>query len=613
MAEPIIANLQATLAERLLPTITMWNRLEGRPRTHNFERTLRATVHDPLWMLTRQWQVGEFKGEDAGSPVFAKLNVDNRRLDAFQPGSAATESFDYEVPLEAQVEQRPIPFEREGHYLALDIRLLMGRQWLRMVRGLGDHRAEFIAEYRIEPPDPADPRDAAVCADTEAWQHVAAVAGRAMDGYKLYRHIRAGGAAHEGTTIPAAQHGALATIATRFVEWFERQFRQPAADDAWRPEYLEYQFAVAGEDATGRGVLTAGSYHHGHLDWYSVDIDPDRASLGAVAANGTPPGTAPRPTGSFIPTQLMFEGMPNSRWWSFEDGRTNLAGIKPGTKDLAKLMLLDFALIQGNDWFLFPLTLPVGSSTRIRGLAVTNVFGERTWIEAAGRGRDEDWQRWNMYTLAVDGTDDVAADMRFVLLPTVPKIQLGEPIEEVVLIRDEMANMVWGIETRVPLPHGRSRPGYEAAVDLRRFHQRLVDAAPAPEPPPAAASVRYKVMSNNVPENWIPFVPVRVPGDIRSIQLQRAALPRIIDRDPNPPLKIRPRTGIIGVGRESGAAYFLHEEEVPRAGVHVMQRFQRARWMGGRVVTWLGVEKQTGRGEGASNLRFDYLAPAGGK
>jgi len=30
-------------------------------------------------------------------------------------------------------------------------------------------------------------------------------------------------------------------------------------------------------------------------------------------------------------------------------------------------------------------------------------------------------------------------------------------------------------------------------------------------------------------------------------------------------------------------------------------------------VTWLGVEKQTGRGEGASNLRFDYLAPAGGK
>ena len=33
------------------------------------EETLKARVYDPLWMLARQWQLGEFQGEDNGSPV----------------------------------------------------------------------------------------------------------------------------------------------------------------------------------------------------------------------------------------------------------------------------------------------------------------------------------------------------------------------------------------------------------------------------------------------------------------------------------------------------------------------------------------------------------------
>ena len=53
--------------------VTVWNRLEGRPRTVEFDRALRAEVRDALWMLTRQWQLGEFRGDDAGSPVLAQL------------------------------------------------------------------------------------------------------------------------------------------------------------------------------------------------------------------------------------------------------------------------------------------------------------------------------------------------------------------------------------------------------------------------------------------------------------------------------------------------------------------------------------------------------------
>jgi hypothetical protein len=60
---------------RQIPTIMMWNRLECRPRTKNFDRALQAEVRDALWMLTRQWQMGEFKADDAGSPVLAKMHI----------------------------------------------------------------------------------------------------------------------------------------------------------------------------------------------------------------------------------------------------------------------------------------------------------------------------------------------------------------------------------------------------------------------------------------------------------------------------------------------------------------------------------------------------------
>ncbi|MGH8601918.1 MAG: hypothetical protein ACREXR_03805, partial [Gammaproteobacteria bacterium] len=69
-----VPNIQPILSRQIiLPTVVMWNRLEGRPRRKDFDRALRAEVRDALWMLTKQWQVGEFRGDDAGSPVYARL------------------------------------------------------------------------------------------------------------------------------------------------------------------------------------------------------------------------------------------------------------------------------------------------------------------------------------------------------------------------------------------------------------------------------------------------------------------------------------------------------------------------------------------------------------
>jgi hypothetical protein len=83
----------------------------------------------------------------------------------------------------------------------------------------------------------------------------------------------------------------------------------------------------------------------------------------------------------------------------------------------------------------------------------------------------------------------------------------------------------------------------------------------------------------------------------------------ILEGDPNPPIKVQPRTVLLRQGLDDHPAqtYFVAEEEVPRAGTRVLHSYQRTRWTDGRVVTWLRVRRQTGRGEGSSGLRFDYL------
>jgi hypothetical protein len=174
------------------------------------------------------------------------------------------------------------------------------------------------------------------------------------------------------------------------------------------------------------------------------------------------------------------------------------------------------------------------------------------------------------------------------------------------MIRDEVANMVWGAERRIPLPSGESKQGSEAGYETRHFLERLAGEPPEPLAGAEGARVRYRVMEG-VPENLIPFVPVHVPGDNREVQLQRAAMLRVIPGGEEPPPKIRPRTSLLREGLDSQADYFIHEEEVPRAGARMMESYRRTRARDGRVVLWLGVRKEVGRGEGSSRLAFDQL------
>lgn len=606
-----IVDLPQALEQRLYPTVTVWNRLEGRPRTANFDRALKAEVRDALWMLTKQWQIGEFRADDAGSPVSAKVRMRTSPVTKYRAGGNAPETYDGSVPMEARAEQLPVGWQWDNKAMRLDLRAQLGRQWRRLLEdaGLAAYAPQYLARYPFQLPA-RDTLGDYVYAHRQGWQQYSALAGRCIDGANLYLYLAASSTQHASDGITLSSPGdqaALDNLGAKFAAWYRAQYFQDVGQSAWQPDYLEYQFACSATQAGQEVVLAADEYAQGHLDWYAFDRATPPGGLGQVnppPASGEQVSVTP-----FIPTPVTFQGMPDPRWWALEDRKTDFGSVSPSTTDVAQLLLMEFGLIYANDWFMLPCRLPVGELARVEGLAVTNVFGERFWVIAAGTGNQDNWHRWSMFQLSSPPPAQGPADTSLLIPPSTSATFDGEPLEVVEFARDEVANMVWAIERTIPAVAGPGRSGKDEARETLLYQQQLI--ATATPPVPYAAPIAYHAMTG-VPEQWIPFAPVHVPGSNRQIQLQRSRMLRIIEGDPNPPTKVPPRTTLVrhGLDVTPPQPYFVHEEEVPRAGAIATESFRRTRWNGGATYVWLGVRKQTGRGEESSGLSFDSLSLA---
>ena len=66
---------------------------------------------------------------------------------------------------------------------------------------------------------------------------------------------------------------------------------------------------------------------------------------------------------------------------------------------MAKLVIMDFMLIHGNDWFVIPLEQDVGTAMRIDRLAVTDVFGSTVIVPRA----EEAGRLWTLFTSSTAG------------------------------------------------------------------------------------------------------------------------------------------------------------------------------------------------------------------
>jgi hypothetical protein len=539
------------------PVVRGWNRLEGRPRSADLERSLRAEVRDPLWFLTRQWQFGEFEGDDTGSPIDARIAYETATLDGYGVAGRIV-PYENELPLETRAYRETVPFD-----LLLHIQAAQTFERLLQAANMAGRLANYSNTLILDP--------ATGIAGTPTPESRALFnAGRAFlfDTARLITMVRNG--AHGAlidtfNPITAAEKQALLNAGNALVVWFERTYSQPNSDPpTWRPERLDHAFQCKAGQTT---LSTAGGNGHS-LDWYSFDA--------AIQSTPLPPIPTEAAALSFLPVSMHFAGVPSPRYWEMEDGKTDFSRLDVQANDVPKLLLAEFVLLFSNDWCLLPLELPVASFTRIQGLLVTDVFGDQTLVRPADLGRDSDWQRWSMFRLS---GDDIPSP-GLLLAPVLSATSVAPALEEIHFLRDEMANMVWAVEDRIPSAIGE-------ALDPE------IGELPPVYPLAANGGAVYR-LGTWIPNNWRPFIPTHVPGSHRSIRLQRARMP---DQTAQP----------FGAVLNVPPPYFVAEEEVPRAGRIITRGFRRTRWTDGTPYLWLIRNSTIGRGQGSSGLVFDQI------
>ncbi len=602
MPNPFLIDQNLFLQQAFTPAAVNWNRLEGRPRKEDFTRSLRAEVRDPLWMICRQWQLGEFRAENTGSAVTARLQINSAKLDRYAPAGDTARPYDDTLPLEVRVEREPVP-------MSLAVRVQIGRHFARLLGNAfsGVVKGRYLERYAIQAS--TDPEKAAqLASDVNARAYFSAVVGRVIDGGKLLAENADGKHEIFVTSLPVADtvRGTLRATATELTLWFARLYNVPDLDERvpWQPSRLEYQFRCGAPSATTTGsertVIAANAYPGGRLEWHAFDVDSENLLPGDA-------DSIPHPPLSFLPAPIQFGGMPNVRWWQFEDRKTDFGNLRASTTDLALLMIAELALVYGNDWLLAPYDLPAGSMAQIGGIMITDVFGVRTFVRPAGSRPEDSWQHWNLFNLHNPAVPAAAAATRspLLLLATLGERQEGAVLEAVTLTRDEMANLVFAIEETIPGEIGNGVGGAEAA---RALEQHLRASAPASpeEIRETDARVRY-VAGTTVPEHWIPFLPVQISATSGDVRLQRGRMARTIANAPT--ATVAPRGEILrhGLDHTPPEPYFIEEEEVPAAGARVFRAFQRTRWYDGRIFVWLARRKTLGRLKDESGLQFDQV------
>jgi hypothetical protein len=550
---------------------------------------LAARLHDPLWLLARQWQVGEFQGEDGGSPIAARWRgvvspLTRYHLGPIPPNTQLTAPrfTGDEPPLETFVERQAIRVSDSSSVDGVRLGLESGRHFLRLLTLQATSR-DYSEAFRrtfalLAPTEPTDPATAS---------YVGLMTGRALDG----RRLRAALAAHDlpaldGDVVESGDRAEVREACQTWLAWADELFSEPAEEQgSWQPDRLDYSFSVAGrlgESPFDERTLTAARYANGTLEWHSFDVN------GEVNVGTAPAEAGPVVTQTVVPSPVTLRGMPAPRFFELEDGLLNLGALEPGATEIPQLLMIETVSGYGNDWFVIPIELPVGSLTATRSLVVTDTFGVSTLIRPNGDVALGDWSGWTMYSLAMPfdvASEPVPMHNLFFLPPSLVQSMEGVALEEVLLLRDEQANLAWAVERRLesPLEHA-------------------IDAATGDSPAPvveAGVDVPAYRLASEVPPHWIPLLPVRT-DDSAQVRLARGS---VLDLSGAPQV-VTSRARLLG---DPTQPLHIPEEEVPREGAVVRRGWQGARWHDGRLYVWSTNRKSVGRGEGSSGLRFDTL------
>jgi hypothetical protein len=552
-----------------------WERLESATADAQLDEGLEARLGDPAWLLARQWQTGEFRGEDAANPLLIQVEARSVRIDRVVTGSGrSVSSIGPRTPLEPLVEREAVRDGPSGARVAAELGLLL-------LTALAGARAQpsVARELRTRYPI-ALPEDDGL--EPVGRRRLELLARRSLDGVALAADLAADPALVDGLldeleiTDPA--RGRIAGLMRVWRTVTAGVFREPPQATAWDRSRMEYSFELRASREEGDMRLVADGYVGGRLEWHHfdrVDTDEPTAAASDVVSRRA----------EVLPVPLRFRGMPAPRFWAFEQGDVSFGAIDVGPEDLARVAVAAYATVYGDDWYVVPLRVPAATLTTITSLRVLDDFGRVTDVPPAAvvdGGADD--RPFRFFELTGDPGPALGKAPALFLPPSVETADAGHPLEDVRLVRDEVANLAWAVEHRIESAAGRP-------VDL---------AARSP-----AAGRTYSdtgddrwrlVLSTPVPDHWVPLVPVRIGKD-GAIRLQRG-------RVPVPGGTTRGARGRI---LEPERRLLVHEEEVLRTGLRVVRRFQSARDADGRLHTWVGRRKGPTRALGSSGLEFDVI------
>jgi len=561
--------------------------------------SLNARLFDPLWMLTRQWQFGEFQAEDAGTPVMARVRATSAMLSRCYlgdlPANTALQAPLYDprsIPLEAMVERRRMRAADENDPRMLGFAIEAGLHFLRMLESQPlskSYRGVFVRHFSLQPlaSSPSDSSDPA----TTRW--LQAMVGRALDARRLASRLRSSSptalAADPALAVVAGDRAEVALAASTWLNWYDTVATEPeqVSADAWVADHLEYAVSVAGRlspEPLDEVTLSASELDDGRLEWSGFDVNIE-VNMGTAPDHG-----AVSMVETTVPAPVTFRGTPAPRYWEMEDAGIDYGSMQVGPTDLVHLMLIEYASSYGNDWFVVPFTLPVGSITRVDSLVVTDSFGVGSLLRPIGDPAlpRPNWSMWQLAYRRYPGEDSIATPRPnlFFLPPTIAQRLQSAALEDVLFMRDEMANLAWAIERSIESPLEQPMPRIERTEP--------VEAAPAQGPP------RY-LLASAVPAHWIPLLPVETHdanGKVIS-RLRRGAV-----LQPNGSQQVHASQSDV---LKAAGGLLLYDEEVPREGQHVIRQRVVARWIDGSTWLWTAFRKQVGRGEGSSGLAFDQL------
>jgi hypothetical protein len=546
-----------------------------------------ARLADPAWMLGRQWQFGELIGEDAGSAVAVQVAARALPITAWAPLDDLTVDLD-------GVRWRPWHPGAILEELLQDVPALALGAGLRQRAEAGAQLAELLADagetelaaalatshpLRLDEDFESPEQPVAGESDDARAARLAKVAARDALDPQAKRLLRVlGGAVPDGRALAAdlaagdppwladaVDADAVRTLLATWHTWLTG-----AADSggAWSTERLEYRFALRFGDGDEAVFARGTQFGAAEVRW--SDLEWLDAANGDVP-DGAPPGTPVETTATMLATPLRFPGMPADRYWQLEDGRVDLGAIEAQETDLARLCLAEFAMSSGDDWLGVPLDGLLGAINQVTMVHLTDDFGETVALPELS---DPEFTMFRVTTVTGRPLPGV------VLPPVAAGTLVGEPVEEVLFLRDETANMAWAIELTV---QGRSG-------DPR---SRASEPLPEPDPWPRNLTPEERVyrLQAAIPAHWIPLVPIAPqPGQLA---LRKGALLR-----DDQPVKA------VGVTLAPTPLTFPGEE-LPREGVHLRAVPVLARRADGTYVKWAAYRVRTGRGEASSQLAWD--------